>query len=320
MKIAIIGAGPVGCYAAFRIAELFNIAPTIFEKKNKSQKPCSGLFSKRILDFIPLPNYIIENKINQVEINFPRKKVVVEFNPKLLVVNRKLFDDYLLKIASLKSKIVKANVKSINTKGNVFFGKKRKKFDIIIACDGALSIVRKSLSLPDPEFLLGLQFFVKRKIKSSKAITWATENGFFWQIPRKDKIEYGIMESPQKAKQKLFEFSKKLKLKPKNIQGALIPIGPVISPYENIFLCGDAAGLCKPWSGGGIIWSFTAIEIMLKYFPDIYKASEKIRKIFGRKIKIYKNLSKFVRKINFILPPKIKIDTDWLFQEIHSRI
>lgn len=312
MKIAIIGAGPVGCYAAFRIAELFNVKPVIFDKKKKP-KACSGLFSRRILDFIPLPKSIIENEIKEVEINFSRKKVVLKFEPELFAVNRKLFDDYLLKIARSRAEFVKAYVKNVDTKGNVFIGRKKRKFDIIIACDGALSTVRNSLSLPDPEFLLGLQFFVKRKIKDQKAITWASENGFFWKIPRKNEVEYGIMEVPERAKQKLFEFSKKLGVKPKNIQGALIPIGPITSPYENIFLCGDAAGLCKPWSGGGIIWSFTAIEIMLKYFPDISKASEKLRKIFEPKIKIYKKLSRLVRKINFVLPPKIKIDTDWLW-------
>lgn len=312
MKIAIIGAGAVGCYAALRLIEEFNLKPVIFDKKDKP-KPCSGLFSKRILDFLPLPSSLIENEIEEVEINFPKKKITLKFNPEIFAVNRKLFDEYLLKAAKTKASFVREKVKKVDTKGNVYFDKRKRKFDIIIACDGALSTVRKSLSLPDPEFFLGLQFFVKKKTKSKKAITFATENGFFWKIPRKNEIEYGIMEKPEKAREKLFEFSKKIGVRPRKIQGALIPLGPVISPYENIFLCGDAAGLCKPWSGGGIIWSFTAVEIMIKHFPDILKASEEIKRTFERKIKLYKTLSKFVRKAYFLLPSKMKIDADWIF-------
>ena len=312
MKVAVIGAGPVGCYAALRLKDVFGITPVLFDKKTKP-KPCSGLFSKRILEFIPLPESVIDNEIKEVEINFGKKKVVLNFSPELFAVNRKLFDEYLLKLAKTKAKFVNTKIKKVDKAGNVYYGRTKRKFDLIIACDGALSTVRKSLSLPEPEYFLGLQFFVKRKTNSHKAITFATEHGFFWKIPRGNSTEYGIMEKPELARKKLFEFSRRLRVKPKNIEGALIPVGPITSPYDNIFLCGDAAGLCKPWSGGGIIWSFTAVEIMLRYFSNLAKASEKVKKVFEPKIKLYKKLSTIVRKLSPLLLPKMKIDTDWIF-------
>ncbi len=309
MRVAVIGAGAVGSYIAYRLGEEHRIKPYLFSWKN-NHKPCSGLFSTRILDFIPLPQTLVENRLSSIEINFANEKIELKLKKEIFVIDRKKFDNFLFALAKRKANIARARVTKVDVKGNVYYARTRKKFDLVIACDGALSAVRRSLSLPDPDFYLGLQFFIKKKDLSKKAETWATEHGFFWKIPRGKRVEYGIMEKPETAKQKLYEFCEKFRLKPAKLHGALIPVGPIISPYEKIFLCGDAAGLCKPWSGGGIIWSFEAAEILIEQFPDLRKASLEVKKIFERRIKFYRILNKLVRKTNSILPRKIWFDPD----------
>jgi flavin-dependent dehydrogenase len=312
MKVAVVGGGPIGSYIAWRLGER-GIEVTLFEKRKTPQKPCSGLFSRRILNFFPLPKKFVENEITNVKIIFPKKEVEIEFDPPLLAVNRKEFDKYLFRAASKHAKIVHGEVERVSKDGRVFLQGKSEKFDYIIACDGAFSIVRRSLGIPDPEFFLGMQFFTNEKSRDTTAFTWPTSNGFFWKIPRGKRTEYGIMEKPVGAKEKLFSFCKKLKVRPEKIEGAVIPVGLRTSPYERIFLCGDAAGLCKPWSGGGVIWGLTAAEILLENFPNLKKATLEVKKKFDSKIRFSKFIASIVRKRSYFIPRKVKIDTDWLF-------
>ena len=54
MKVAIIGAGINGLYLGWKLSEK-NHQVTVFERKKQIGESvvCSGLFSQRILDFIP---------------------------------------------------------------------------------------------------------------------------------------------------------------------------------------------------------------------------------------------------------------------------
>lgn len=312
MDIAIIGAGPIGSYIGWKLSQKGEDV-TIFERKRTPYKPCSGLFSKRILEFINLPQRVVENEIDTIEIRFPKRKIILKLKQPLLVVNRKLFNNFMFSLAKGTCKIIFKNVKKINEEGEVYLSsEKKRKFDIIVGADGALSVVRKSLGISDPEMFLGIQFFRKEKNTSNTAITWATEHGFFWKIPRGKRVEYGVLEKPQTAKRVFLEFCKKLKIKPYKTESALVPIGLKISNNEKVFLCGDSAGMCKPWSGGGIVWSLTAAEIFISNFPNIEKSNKEIEKKFKKRQEIYKFLNKFVRRVYGFLPSKIQIDTDWL--------
>jgi len=96
----------------------------------------------------------------------------------------------------------------------------------------------------------------------------------------------------------------------------LIPQGLMIPESEKITLCGDAAGLTKPWSGGGVIWGLTSAEILLKNFPDFLKYQKEMKKTFLPKIIFSKIATKIVYLLGFnfpwILPKNVKIESDFL--------
>jgi flavin-dependent dehydrogenase len=191
-----------------------------------------------------------------------------------------------------------------------------KEFDRILGCDGANSIVRDFLKLPKPKFYLGIRWIEKKEDFENFVETWPTKNGFLWKIPRGKETEWGIMEEPKFAKEIFEDFLKKQNLKLEKIEAAIIPQGFIIPKNEKITLCGDATGLTKPWSGGGVIWGLMSANLLLKDFPDFLKYQKEMRKFFSLNISFSKLTKKLVYFLGFdfpsLLPKKSSIDVDLL--------
>ncbi|MCD6528190.1 NAD-binding protein [bacterium] len=312
IQIAIVGAGVIGLYLAWRLRQK-GYKVKIFEREKEiKDKVCSGLVSKRIENFIPLDNSIIENEIDECLIHFPRKTITLKLKPTHYILNRQKLNLFLFSL------VQKAGIEVLF---NQNINEIPSGFNKIIACDGALSKIREKLSLPTPNFRLGVQFFVPltgSSNLSSQVEVWPLSGGFFWKIPRESKIEYGAIGQVTSIKDDFKKFLKKNEVALEGpIRAALIPQGLVLPQSKNITLCGDAMGLTKPWSGGGIIWSLKAVEILVKNFPNFQNYHREIKREFEFKIFKGKLATSFVYflGINFpyLLPSKISRDNDFPF-------
>lgn len=299
-KIAVIGAGIIGLYIASKLEEKgFNV--TVFEKKNienVGKKSCSTLVSKRIFNFIDVENDLIENTIKKCLIKFNKKEVILEFNPEHIVINREKFVLRLIKKA----------------KFNIIFESKETNFegfDYVIGADGASSFIRKSLGLKDPDFKIGLKVENDIKDSSDAVKTSKTKNGFVWTIPKGNYIEYGILEKKKNIKKEWIKFNKQ----GRNSSFAIVPQGLILANSDKYTLVGDATGLTKPWSGGGIIWQLYQAEILIKNFPDFKRYNSEVKKFFLFKIikgKIANKLIHFIgNHLSFLIPSHIKYDNDF---------
>lgn len=309
MQIAIIGGGICGLYLAWKLSEKGHRV-TIFERKNKiGQDVCSGLFSQRILKFIPLSAGLIQNEINQTILNFPEKKIRVNFSKTFFVISRLELDRLLAGFAEKAGTkiILNYNVSSLP-----------EGFDRIIGCDGAHSFVRRSLGLNEPEYKLGILGFVHKKNFSNYVEVWPCKTGFSWKIPRGNNIEYGAMAKPEEIKELRNLVSKNLETKflSSKTKARIVPQGFIIPSNQKITLCGDAAGLTKPWSGGGVVWGLTAAEILLKTFPDFLKYKRMMKRFFIPKIIFSKIAVKTIYFLGFkmpwLLPKTAKMESDFL--------
>lgn len=311
MKVAIIGAGITGLYLAWKLSLKGNKV-IVFEKRNKIGKEvCSGLLSQRIFDFIPESRGLVQNEFKEVFINFPNKKVKIVFKKSFFIINHFQLDNLVADLAQ------KAGAEIVL---NQVIGEMPKNFDRVIGCDGADSFVRKELKLAQPHFFLGIQGFREEKNNFKFIATWPTNHGFIWKIPRGEKnIEYGIMEKPDKANKIFDEFLKKEKIVLENKKAALIPqiAKPLIPKKPNITLCGDATGLTKPWSGGGVVWSLISADLLLRNFPDFIKYRKAVNKFFLPKIITSRMIKKIVyfsgKNLNRLLPKEVEIEGDFLF-------
>jgi len=307
MNVAIIGAGINGLYLAQKLSQSGHKV-TVFEKRDKiGKQACSGLFSERILDFIPESQKLIKNQINSVLIHFPKRTIKIRFSKKFFVISHFELDNLVSKLAEMAGAKIILNNPITSLPEN---------FDRVIGCDGPNSIIRKILKLEEPAFRLAIQGFIPKQDNSDFVETWPIREGFIWRIPRENEIEYGAIGNHKEVKAIFESFLEKNNFKLDRIESAIVPQGLLISHDPLITLCGDSVGLTKPWSGGGVIWGLRAGDMLLKNFPDFSKYAKELRKFFGPKIMFSKIAVKLVYflgyKMPWLLPKNIKIESDFL--------
>ena len=312
MKVAIIGGGICGLYLAWKLSEKGEEV-VIFEKNEKiGKETCSGLFSEKILEFIPDATKLIEKKIDYCLIHFPKKIVKINFDQDFYLINHFKLDNLVAELAQkagakiiLNKKIKKEDLKEIINN-----------FDRIIGADGANSIIREYLNLPKPNLKIAIQGFCPEKSTYNFVETWPTQSGFIWKINRNNEVEWGIIEDPKFAKKIFKNFIKEKGIIIKEEKMSLIAQGLLIAKNKKIALVGEAAGLTKPWSGGGVIWGLISCHILLKNFPNFVKFEKELKKFFSPKI-IFSNFAKKVVyflgfHLPFLLPKNSKIENDFL--------
>ncbi|MFC1686921.1 geranylgeranyl reductase family protein [Nanoarchaeota archaeon] len=278
MNITIIGAGPVGSYAAYLFAKK-GFKVHLFDRKKTNQigKPvqCTGIFSSEIKKFVSLKEDFLVNTTNHIQIISPNNRILT-LNKEEYVFNREKFDKYLLDLAIKEGvkfhsehKLTKI-VKNSRNKIDLVFNNKNKTIvfssNIVIGADGPLSLVYKYLNKnKKKKFYYGIQAVINGKFDSKAYQVYfgkkVCSNFFSWVVPEsKTKARIGL--ATKKAPKFYFDrFLQRLNIKQNQIiekQGGIIPIfdSKIKTNHKNIFLLGDSASHLKATTGGGIIPAF----------------------------------------------------------------
>ncbi len=277
MKDAIIiGAGPAGLYCA-GLLEKKGLDVLVVEEHKEIGMPvkCSGLISWNLENFVEIKGEFLERIVNKAVINSPRGFCLkLEKEKPVYVIDRHAFDSFLGN--KLKSDIMLGcKAEDINIRdehAEVVTKKGRFKSRIIIGADGPLSVVARKFNVKTP-FRIGIFGYADENPENDCVELFYDKrftDGFLWKIPRKDSVEYGILGSRPAPKMLEKFFGKNIKA-----EAGLIPGRPAKRTYfERCLLIGDAAGLIKPWSGGGVIYSLLSASIAADVIDNSYEKND----------------------------------------------
>ncbi len=291
--VVVVGAGPVGGFLAQRMSE-GGASVLLLEEHAQIGRPfqCAGLVNPETMSLTGLQSTVL-TPIWGARIHSPSGIPVVignEHDIRTWSVCRKLFDEGVVRGAVqsgaeiwLSSKPLSADayedhvILSVSTPQ----GDQTVRCRLLCGADGAHSWVRRRFRMGRPkELMIGFQVEVTGYKGEPGRLDMYTGSGFSpgffaWAIPSGETTRIGTWSKPEMMKEESCEqLLDRLRSEPLWSERfsecreigrfcGPIPSGLVKRPMiGRVALFGDAAGLCKPTTGGGIGPGFRQVEML----------------------------------------------------------
>lgn len=291
--VVIVGAGPVGGYLGRQLAHQ-GLSVLLLEEHRELGRPfqCAGLVTPDAMERVGLESTILSS-VWGARINSPRGRCVEVGTPDRIrthVVCRKLFDEACVRQALdagadlwLRSRPVSAQV----TEEGVIMDVDRAgeihsiRCKLLCGADGAHSWVRRTFRMGRPkETMIGFQIELTGFDGYEDRLEMFTGHEvapglFAWVIPSGRGWRVGVWSRPEdlngRSCEDLVERLRTHPLWKHRFEGSRevarycgpLPCGMVAKPLRaRLALFGDAAGLCKPTTGGGIGPGFDQVDLL----------------------------------------------------------
>ena len=297
--VVVIGAGPVGGFLAQRLSEE-GVSVLLLEEHAQVGRPfqCAGLVNPEAMSLVGLESTVL-TQIWGARIHSPSGipvEIGNEQDVRTWSVCRKLFDEGIVTGAVnagadlwLSSKPISADANEDHVQLSVSTpqGDQTISCKLLCGADGAHSWVRRRFKMGRPkELMIGFQVEVTGYKGEPGRLDMYTGSrfspGFFaWAIPSGETTRIGTWSKPElmgdDSCEQLLDRLRKEPLWRERFSDCRevgrfcgpIPSGLVKRPMiGRVALFGDAAGLCKPTTGGGIGPGFKQIEMLV---PNLLK-------------------------------------------------
>ena len=290
----VVGAGPIGGYLSKKLNDNGH-SVLLLEEHDEIGRPfqCAGLVNPAAMETIGLESSILTS-IWGANIHSPNGKRVSIGDPKVprtYSVCRKIFDEAVVmqSIATgteimLSTKPVSASIENEYVEVNIDGpnGSETVRCKLLCGADGAHSWVRRKFRMGNPtETMIGFQIEVTGYSGDDGMLDMYTgasiAPGFFsWAIPTGETTRLGTWtKASLMGGTSSEEFMSRL-MEDKNLNSRFtdcsevarfcgpVPSGIVRRPMrERVALFGDAAGICKPTTGGGIGPGFKQVDMLV---------------------------------------------------------
>ena len=321
-KIAVIGAGPVGGYAASLLAAQGHEV-SLYEEHKEIGKPiqCTGLLTGSF-DELRLPPKALQsflvNTTERIELIAPSGRKI-EIKQKEYIIDRSKFDAYFMDKAvdkgaklHLGRRFISAEDNWLQFKDNCTGRRVYAPAEIIVGADGPNSAVAQQFGLfGQREFFFGVQAVAKGEFDPSAYQAYFGNHfapGLFaWVVPEDKKtarIGVAVRNNPRQYFDIFFkELNEKRnsKIKIKAWQGGIIPVHNYNLPTEiknKVFLVGDAAAQVKATTLGGIIPGLKAAECLAESLKRKESYARTWKKEIGRDLWLHLQMRKVMDKLS----------------------
>lgn len=306
--VIVVGVGPAGSSVARYCAEK-GLSVLAAEKRQEigSPKRCGEGLSKSALERMELrlDNSWVSRVIKGASVYAPNgNKIVADFDgPEGWVIERKLFDKHLAKIAAKAGAriLTKTEVVSVCRKGKgmgVTLWSGGEMFEaecsVLVACDGVESRIARIMgidtTLPLPDVASCAQFEMTGASIDPNRIELYFGNeiapgGYVWIFPKgKDTANVGIGVRKPYSKKSAIKYLKEFINSRESLRrGSIIemnaggvPVGGFLKSMvdDNFMIVGDAAHQVNPIHGGGIAESYVAGRIASEVITKAAKAGD----------------------------------------------
>lgn len=288
----VVGAGPIGSYTAYQLAEVgFEVALLEEDKEVGRNVICTGVIGTEAFERFDLPRKSIVSEIKSI-VFFSPSLLSINYTPSetlAYVVDRHLFDKELLQYAQgkgvdvhLGKQVRRINISrdfvEVESWNGTSFETLRAR--LVVLATGINYRLQRSLGLGVPaSFLKGAQAEVEVKNLRRTEIYVGRQispGSFAWAVPlRKKRARIGVLAEDKGAPRlKKFmgeRFAGRIKEENPVVYQKRIAYGPVRkSIKDRVLAVGEAAGQVKTTTGGGIFYgllcSEAAVHVLQKAF------------------------------------------------------
>ena len=279
----IVGGGPAGLSCAIRLKQKGISACVIEKARYPRDKLCGGLVTEKtyreLLDLCPGDPFPFEScfieKANRVSLwDRDQKKCETDVRHTLRIVDRKIFDARLMAYyRSIGGTVFEQEaVTGIDEAAKQIYSRRSAfHYGLLIAADGARSVIRNRLGLSLPDIGFCLEACIPRKdlppYPGVQIRFNVIDNGYAWVFPCGEywKAGFGSRYEPAFDYRKAFlaylallgvQRPEKYPLK-----GAFVPYGgylPKAVVHDDVVFVGDAAGMVDPVYGEGLYFALRA--------------------------------------------------------------
>jgi len=284
MRVAIVGAGFSGLISAIALSEVSEVK--IFEEHEEVGVPehCTGIVSGKVWKKLSkyVPDYVNEGFLEEFFLGLPDGRGVVIKGPKDFAVKlkRKELEREMLEYTLSKGVVFERKlVLDVTPKGKV----EGEKFDRVLLAEGWRAELSSKFGIAaKPRRVYGINLEVKgRTSRPGSVEVWFDKDlapGFFaWVVMLDDKAVVGTAAikgyNVRVLAHKVLEKAKERGLVEGEVikeYGGVIQTGPPAKApcYKVLCSTGDAAGLNKPVTGGGLYPSLNVAEKYPRYLND----------------------------------------------------
>jgi geranylgeranyl reductase family protein len=281
--VAIVGGGPAGLYAGLRLARA-GWRVSLFEEHPDIGEPvhCTGVLAREAFDTFGLPTDSVLNELSTVRFHAPSGDRIEHSTPEVeaVVIDRAQFDRRLAADAELAGvRMRRARVTSVDVERDgvhLIAGDGHASARVVVLACGANYALQRRLGLGLPRLMLqSAQAEMPADRTGPVEVHFGAHvapGGFAWAVPvqRADRtcVRVGVMcvgDASRHYRQIVHRVADRWAIPPGECcapRQKILPLAPIKRTYgHRVLVLGDAAGIVKPTTGGGIYYSLLSAEI-----------------------------------------------------------
>lgn len=307
--VIVVGSGPAGACAAWRLAKA-GMAVAVIEKASLPRyKTCGGGIVGRAMQALPVDvRHVVEQDCSTAQLNFLPTGLSFTTHRSTPIVSmtmRDQFDYALLSAAQAAGAAVHqlCAVQNISYHGDcvavaIDGGAMKAKF--VVAADGALSTVARKMGMADGRVLIpALEYEVTVPQEqldqfhgTARFDFGVLPQGYAWAFPKRQHVSVGVLSMTEKGhdlKQAMVQYLRLLgcgSVTQIERHGYVIPIQPRRGPFvdKRVLLIGDAAGFADPVTGEGISFAIRSGLMAAQSLIDERLEKEAISDAYSRSL------------------------------------